>query len=110
MKKKFSMKLLQQGMTLFLSWSLVLVGVRDWFAYQIDVRRPTGAKSRQTSLGSQCQALKRFPTALTNMNLGLAWTSELGDAQAVIDRIFAGERAWASILALLLVLAIVSPI
>jgi hypothetical protein len=37
---------------------------------------------------------------------GLAWTSELGDgAQAVINRIVAGERVWASILALLLVLS-----
>src|SRR5580704_3771813 len=34
MKEKFSMKLLQQSMALFLSWSLVLVGGRDGLAYQ----------------------------------------------------------------------------
>ena len=28
------MKLFQQGMALFLSWSLVLAGVQDGFAYQ----------------------------------------------------------------------------
>jgi hypothetical protein len=53
MKEKFSMKLLQQWMALFLSSSLVLVGVRDGFGYQFG-------------------------------------------AQAMIDRLFTAERAWAS--------------
>jgi hypothetical protein len=36
MKEKFTMRLFQQGMALFLSWCIVLVGVRDGFAYQTD--------------------------------------------------------------------------
>src|SRR5260370_41053143 len=125
MKEKFSMTLIQRGMALFLSSSLVLVGVRDEFPYQTDAliarillaaaypvqvveagrwteqnknlsKRPTGATSRRTTLGSQCQGLILFPTPLAAMNQNPPWKSEPGDAhidqqqelaQAMVERI-----------------------
>ena len=48
------MRLFQQGMALFLSWCLLLMGVRDGFAYQIDASNsqpPSGCatESRPTA-------------------------------------------------------------
>jgi hypothetical protein len=50
-KETFDMKLLQQGMAVFLSWSLVMVGVQNVFAYQTNasISQPVPQAAQQNS-------------------------------------------------------------
>ena len=65
------MKLLHQGLALFLSWSLVLVGVRDGFAYQTDasVAQPPPQAAQQSP--EQLQQLVA-PIALVWVAVGIS--------------------------------------
>lgn len=51
------MKLLQQVMALFLSWSLVLVGAKDGFAYQADAPNSQPAPQAAQQSPDQLQEL-----------------------------------------------------
>src|ERR1700686_2030762 len=76
MKEKFSMKLLQQSMALFLSWSLVLVGVRDGFAYQADPsisqQPPQAAQQSSEQLQELVAPIALYPDALIAQILAAA--------------------------------------
>jgi hypothetical protein len=63
MKEKFIMRLFQQAMALFLSWTLVLVGIRDGFAYQAD---PSSSQPAAQSLQQNSEQLQQLvaPIAL----------------------------------------------
>ena len=62
------MKLLQKSMALFLSWSLVLVGVQDGFAYQTDasISQPPAQAAQQSSeqLRELVAPIALYPDAL----------------------------------------------
>jgi hypothetical protein len=70
------MKLLQQSMALFLSWSLVLVGVRDGFAYQTDaaIAQPPPQAAQQSSeqLQQLVAPIALYPDALIAQILAAA--------------------------------------
>ena len=70
------MKVLQQGMALFLSWSLVLVGVRDGFAYQTDAsisRTPPQATQQSSEQLQELVApIGLYPDALIAQILAAA--------------------------------------
>src|SRR6267154_5035167 len=70
------MKLLQQAMALFLSWSLVLVGGRDGFAYQADpsVSQPAPQAAQQSSeqLQQLVAPIALYPDALIAQILAAA--------------------------------------
>src|SRR5258708_37987135 len=70
------MKLLQQGMALFLSWSLVLVGVPDGFAYQTDaaIAQPPPQATQQSSeqLQELVAPIALYPDALIAQILAAA--------------------------------------
>src|ERR1700694_1751258 len=76
MKEKFIMKLFQQGMALFLSWSLVLVGVRDGYAYQTDasISQPPPQAAQQSSeqLQQLVAPIALYPDALVAQILSAA--------------------------------------
>src|ERR1700730_10422216 len=76
MKEKFSMKLLQQSMALFLSWSLVLVGGRDGFALQAGVTTPQPPPQAAQQSAEQLQQLVApialYPDALVAQILAAA--------------------------------------
>src|SRR6266851_1556281 len=68
------MKLLQRSMAVFLSWSLVLVGVRDGFAYQADAsvaqqpsqaaQPPQAAQQSSEQLQQLVAPIALYPDAL----------------------------------------------
>ena len=70
------MKLLQQSMALFLSWSLVLVGGRDGFAYQADasISQPPPQAAQQSSeqLQELVAPIALYPDALIAQILAAA--------------------------------------
>jgi hypothetical protein len=70
------MKLLQQGMALFLSWSLVLVGVRGGFAYQADASPaqppPQAAQQSSEQLEQLAAPIALYPDALIAQILAAA--------------------------------------
>ena len=70
------MKLLQQSMALFLSWSLVLVGIRDGFAYQTDaaIAQPPPQAAQQSSeqLQQLVAPIALYPDALIAQILAAA--------------------------------------
>ncbi len=70
------MKLLQRSMALFLSWSLVLVGVRDGFAYQADasIAQPPPQAAQQSSeqLQQLVAPIALYPDALIAQILAAA--------------------------------------
>src|ERR1700694_1305193 len=69
MKEKFIMKLFQQGMALFLSWCLLVVGVRDGFAYQIDTSnsQPPTQAAQQSPESQPPQAAQQSPEQLQEL-------------------------------------------
>src|ERR1700674_4905900 len=68
MKEKFIMRLFQQGMALILSWCLLLVAVRDGFAYQIDASNsqppPQAAQQTPDQLQQLVAPIALYPDAL----------------------------------------------
>src|SRR3984893_15837728 len=76
MKEKFIMKLFQQSMALFLSWCLLLVGVRDGFAYQIDASNsqppPQAALQSTDQLQELVAPIALYPDALVAQILSAA--------------------------------------
>src|SRR5229473_1805106 len=75
-KEKFSMKVLQQGMALFLSWSLVLVGVQNGFAYQTDASisqtPPQATQQSSEQLQELVAPIGLYPDALIAQILAAA--------------------------------------
>jgi Protein of unknown function (DUF3300) len=76
MKEKFIMKFFQQGMALFLSWCLVLISVRDGFAYQTDasISQPPPQAAQQSSeqLQQLVAPIALYPDALIAQILAAA--------------------------------------
>src|SRR5437899_3566400 len=76
MNEKFTMRLFQQATALFLSWSLVLVGVRDGFAYQTDatISQPPPQAAQQSSeqLQQLVAPIALYPDALVAQILSAA--------------------------------------
>src|ERR1700726_3908929 len=70
------MKLLQQSMALFLSWSLILVGVRDGFAYQADPsvsqQPPQATQQSSEQLQELVAPIALYPDALIAQILAAA--------------------------------------
>jgi len=70
------MKLFQQSMALFLSWSLILVGVRDGFAYQADPSvsqtPPQAAQQSSEQLQELVAPIALYPDALIAQILAAA--------------------------------------
>src|SRR5271156_6377599 len=70
------MKLLQQAMALFLSWSLVLVAGRDGFAYQADASisqsPPQAAQQSSEQLQQLVAPIALYPDALIGQILAAA--------------------------------------
>src|SRR5216684_7812775 len=75
-KEKFNMKVLQQGMALFLSWSLVLVGVQNGFAYQTDASisqtPPQATQQSSEQLQELVAPIGLYPDALIAQILAAA--------------------------------------
>jgi Protein of unknown function (DUF3300) len=75
MKEKFTMKLSQQCMALFLSWSLVLLGARDGFAFQADTstsQPPQAALQSSEQLQQLVAPIALYPDALIAQILAAA--------------------------------------
>jgi len=74
--KLLQLKLLQRGMALFLSWSLVLVGVQDGFAYQayasISQPPPQAAQESTEQLQQLVAPIALYPDALIAQILAAA--------------------------------------
>jgi len=70
------MRLFQQDMALFLSWCLLLVGVRDGFAYQIDAsnsqRPPQAAQQSPDQVQQLVAPIALYPDALVAQILSAA--------------------------------------
>jgi hypothetical protein len=68
MKEIFAMRFFQQGMALFLSWSLILLGGRDGFAYQTDASiahpPPQAAQQSSEQLQQLVAPIALYPDAL----------------------------------------------
>src|SRR6266478_2502481 len=76
MKETFIMRVIQQGMALFLSWCLLFVGVRDGFAYQTDtsISQPPPQAAQQSSeqLQQLVAPIALYPDALVAQILSAA--------------------------------------
>jgi hypothetical protein len=75
MKEKLIMKSLQQGMALFLSLCLLLMSVRDGFAYQADPISPSPPQAAQESpeqLQQLVAPIALYPDALIAQILAAA--------------------------------------
>jgi uncharacterized membrane protein YgcG len=70
------MKLLQQGLALLLSWSLLLIGVRDGYAYQTDLSNsqppPQAAQQSADQLQQLVAPIALYPDALIAQILAAA--------------------------------------
>src|ERR1700719_4172855 len=68
MKEKVNMRWFQQGMAIFLSWCLILVGMQDGFAYQTDVSLsqppPQAAEQSPDQLQQLVAPIALYPDAL----------------------------------------------
>src|ERR1700682_1817390 len=76
MKEKFIMRYFQQGMAVFLSGCLLVVGVRDGFAYQIDASNsqppPQAAQQSPEQLQELVAPIALYPDALVAQILSAA--------------------------------------
>src|SRR5260370_38151775 len=76
MKEIFTMRVLQQGMALFLSWCLLFAGVRDGFAHQTDPyfsqSPPQAAQQSSDQLQELVALIALYPDALVAQILSAA--------------------------------------
>jgi uncharacterized membrane protein YgcG len=84
------MKMIQQGMTLFLAWCLVLVGVRDGFAFQADpsVSQPAQAAQQSPDQLQQLVApIALYPDSLIAQILpGATYPAEIVEAEKWVEQ------------------------
>src|SRR6202521_5151828 len=91
MKEKFIMRLFQQGMALILSWCLLLVAVRDGFAYQIDASNsqppPQAAQQTPDQLQQLVAPIALYPDALVAQILsGATFPDQIVEAQKWMEQ------------------------
>src|SRR6266852_6671136 len=85
------MRVIQQGMALFLSWCLLFVGVRDGFAYQTDasISQPPPQAAQQSSdqLQQLVAPIALYPDGLIAQILPAAtFPAEIVDSQRWMDQ------------------------
>jgi uncharacterized membrane protein YgcG len=90
-KEKFIMRFFQQGMALSLSWCLLLVGVRDGFAYQADTstsqQPPQAAQQSPEQLQQLVAPIALYPDAMVAQILAAAtYPSEIVEAERWIQQ------------------------
>src|SRR5216684_6659349 len=91
MKEKFTMRLLQQCMALFLSCSLLLLRARGGFAYQADTsisqRPPQAAQQSPEQLQQLVAPIALYPDALVAQILaGATYPDQIVEAQKWMEQ------------------------
>jgi Protein of unknown function (DUF3300) len=90
-KEKFIMRFFQQGMALFLSWCLLLAGVRNGFAYQTEASSsqpvPQAVQQSTEQLQQLVAPIALYPDALVAQILAAAtYPSEIAEAERWMEQ------------------------